>query len=279
MTLIDQNENSKFIINESSLNSSESTNITKTKERNVPHPTERRSSSAVSLQEVEDKVTNLNRLLSLYQNLYETRDADVRRENDMLRLRISRLEEHNETIMRLLEENNGKDNRAKEEMKDLRTQIQSLAQIVEEMNHKISDYTCERTDLSSIEKKMIDLLSSNAMLSTQANMCEEKLQQFNKEALEEIKVTREWAKRNLERLKKQHLLLRDAVPSLAQDIQFVRSLVEKRCSADNKCHKLKALLRKRTDEVSIMTHALDRELEQIRDVTGKHTSSLQLCSE
>eukprot|EP00796_Vickermania_ingenoplastis_P012777 gene12777-8715_t len=229
----------------------------------VSSPIMSSSDPTIRLENMEDKVANLSRVVSIAQNLSEERYRELQRENVELKARLRLLENiisvnvQGEIEQMAVKQSNHEAG-LNHTMEQLREQIQKVRE---------AQHSTEQHEKDQIQKVIGGVKEDLRLLLEAHNSSMEKLFLHQEErlistALHHVKTdsetTRVWAKRNLERLREQLSNLRADVSSLQAGQQVRPS----ECPVEGKCKELKALLKKKTGEVDLMVMVMDKELQQ-----------------
>lgn len=228
---------------------------------------------APSLEELNDKIVNLTRLLDLSQTMQEERYGELRRENDDLRRRVASLEKLNgewvkkwALVIQQLEE---------QEKKWMQFTAKSLQQWEEKAmpewearwHHKVAETEAkEAARRWEAMKEGLDHQLQSHMKATAEVLDAQKagVTASSESAVKEIDATRVWARRNMERLKHRLRHLEHDVAVFTQQTAAEQQQHQQPCGAEKKCRQLKAMLLKKTGEVEMMTQAMDKELSHVR---------------
>ena len=87
----------------------------------------------------------------------------------------------------------------------------------------------------------------------------------------ELETTKQWAARNMHRLKKHLDLTNTDVAALRDSVVEHRSVLEKlKVSQDDEQERLRALLAQKSKEAAVLSGMVDREIQSVHDLTAQH---------
>lgn len=219
------------------------------------------------LAEVEEKVANLTRLITLTQNMHESRDAELRKENEALSVRISQLEQENIELRSFVAAQEKVRLSTYEEMTiHLKGTLQHFTEKLITIEKRMKEHCVSST--AALEESLRGLKAETQQNTQLAHDHTVHIQNTTQMVTQEIEVTRDWAKRNMERLKAHIQHLQESYNTLQSEHQVLLSHFQRnQCTTDMKCRQLKALLLKKKCEVDFMTQAIETELRQVRQVS------------
>lgn len=241
----------------------------------------------------DEKLQSLSKLVKLTQTLQDEKESELRKQNHELKARLKRQEQHTQRLERELEGMRASLMGHVSKSTVSIEQFEALAVTVDELraaakrNESLSsrldntDHRCQNVDaaLSDFMRAYKDNVhSTTSQYSELASMVKElaETQESTRSVLtSEIQTMKEWATRNLTRLKKHVELINSDLTALQESHVETSTKLEKvRMQAENEQEKLLALLQQKSREATLLTEIVDKEIQSIHSITQQHRVGL-----
>ena len=242
----------------------------------------------------EEKLQSLSKLVRLTQTLQDEKESELRKQHHELKSRLKRQEQHTQRLERELESMRAlltsyvnKNGVSAEQHESLATAVDELRASSKRQETYVAsrldntDHRCQNVDsaLSEFMRAYKDNVhSTSSQYAELASMVKElaETQEGTRSSLtSEIQTMKEWATRNLTRLKKHVELISSDLTALQDShVETTTKLEKVRQQAENEQEKLLALLQQKSREATLLTEIVDKEIQSIHSITQQHRVGL-----
>eukprot|EP00758_Cryptobia_borreli_P000540 Tbor_TRINITY_DN1193_c0_g1::TRINITY_DN1193_c0_g1_i1::g.15575::m.15575 len=248
---------------------------------------DRTDSLAIKVDNFEDKIINLTRLLKLSQTLQDEKETDLRKQNHELKSRLKRQEQLTYRLEKEIDSIKSRMHKTAAVEDEVRNLSVSLKELRSSRDHGLlsrveaTEQRCSGIDdalrefMSAYKDSARSIASQHAEVAHTLKDVAESHETTRQTLMTELQGIKEWATRNLTRLKKHVDMLHSDLTALQEShVETSTQLMKVQNQTENEHEKLLALLQQKSREANLLTDIVDKEIQSINTITQQHRAGL-----